>query len=204
MGIFSNIFPSRHNFYEMLINQAGLTLNGIECLYAYIEETDPVLGKKVVELEQTADEARRLIIDTIDQTFITPFDREDIFALSCAIDDIIDYARTTVEEMEIYELQSGEELKEMVKVILEATNFICKALDHLEKHPAIATEHAVRAKKLENDLETRYRISLAKLVKNEDFSYVFKMREVYRHLSNLADKIDLAANIISHVIVKQT
>ena len=78
------------------------------------------------------------------------------------------------------------------------------AMKYLKDHKTIAAENAVRAKKLENELETMYRIKLKELVQNEDFCFVFKMREVYRHMSNLADKVDIAANAIAHIIVKDT
>lgn len=202
MGLFKRIIPKEKDFYGLLYGQTCKTLEGIQALSNYMHTGDIQESKRVIELENEADELRRVIIDTLDNTFITPFDREDIFTLSGAIDDIIDYARTTVEEMEIYELEPTDSLVSMVDILLNATGCLNNAVKYLKDHKAISAENAVKAKKLENDMETIYRLNLKDLVRNEDFSYVFRMREVYRHLSNLADKIDLTANVMHSIIVK--
>lgn len=196
------LFPKEYNFYELIYTQSCKTLEGIETLSKYMHTGDPEESKKVVVLETEADELRRIIIDTLDNTFVTPFEREDIFQLSGSIDDIIDYARTTVEEMEIYELEPTEPLINMVDILLMATHCLNSSVMYLKDHRTISAEYAVKAKKYENDMETNYRMSLKNLVQHESFSYVFRMREVYRHLSNLADKIDMSANIIHNIIVK--
>ena len=96
----------------------------------------------------------------------------------------------------------------MVENLLEATKSNDNAMKHLKDHKTIAAENAVRSKKLENELEALNRIKRKELVQNEDFCedfcFVFKMREVYRHMSNLADKFDIPANAIAHIIVKST
>jgi uncharacterized protein Yka (UPF0111/DUF47 family) len=202
MGILKWIFPKEKDFYGLLYGQSCKTLEGIEALSKYMHIGNIEESQKVIELENEADELRRVIIDTLDNTFITPFEREDIFKLSGAMDDIVDYAKTTVEEMEIYELEPTDSLISMVDILLDATTCLNTAVKYLKDHRAISAENAVKAKQLENDMETHYRLNLKDLVRNEDFSYVFRMREVYRHLSNMADKIDLTANMIHNILVK--
>ena len=73
-----------------------------------------------------------------------------------------------------------------------------------KEYPNIANDHAVRAKKLENDMEQAYHRALADLFKGTDPIYMLKMREVYRHLSNCADRGDEAANIILSIVMKST
>ncbi len=202
MGILKWIFPQEKDFYGLLYGQSSKTVEGIEALSKYMHTGNAEDSRRVIELENEADELRRVIIDNLDNTFVTPFDREDIFNLSGAMDDIVDYAKTTVEEMEIYELEPTDSLIYMVDILLNATRCLNTSVKYLKDHKTISAENAVKAKKLENDMETNYRLNLKVLVRNEDFSYVFRMREVYRHLSNLADKIDLTANMIHHIIVK--
>jgi hypothetical protein len=80
------------------------------------------------------------------------------------------------------------------------------AVDCLEEHPRVTSEHAHRAKSLENKVETVYREALADLFSDvEDIEHVVKMlkqREVYRHLSNAADRGDEAANVLANIVVK--
>ncbi len=202
MGIFKWIFPKERDFYDLLYGQSCKTLEGIEALANYMHTNDPGESKRVIDLEIEADELRRIIIDTLDHSYITPFEREDIFQLSATIDDIIDYAKSTVEEMEIYELEPTEPLINMVDILLMATRCLNSSVMYLKDHRAVSGEYAVKAKEYENDMERYYRLSLKNLVQHESFSFVFRMREVYRHLSNLADKIDLSANTVHRIIVK--
>ena len=100
------LFKKRQNiFIKMIHDQASLTLEGMEALKAYFENHDPAAAKLLTAKEKEADEARRILIDELNQTFVTPFDREDIFALSRAIDDVLDYAYSTVSEMVILDVE---------------------------------------------------------------------------------------------------
>ncbi len=203
-GIKDKIFPKEKNFYKMLSNQAAKTLEGIEALGAFAENPSRENAKMVREIEREADELRRILVEELHQTFVTPMDREDIYALSRAIDDIVDYANTTVDEMEIYEVNPEDHLREMVDILRKAAREINEAVKILESYPKIALEHAMKAKFYENTMEKAYHSALAELFKNTDTVYMLKMREIYRHLSNAADRSDEAANIISSIVMKTT
>jgi uncharacterized protein Yka (UPF0111/DUF47 family) len=109
-----------------------------------------------------------------------------------------------VEEIKVYNLQPNEDIKGMVDILVDMASALMMAVSHLESHMAIATENAIKVKKLENKMEVLYRESLAELFENDDIKYILKNREVYRHLSNAADKGDVAADIINHIIVKSS
>jgi uncharacterized protein Yka (UPF0111/DUF47 family) len=162
----------------------------------------------VRRLEKEADEVRRILIDELNRTFVTPMDREDIFALSRAIDDIIDYAYSTVDEMTLLHVTPTIHLQQMVTLLRDAAVEVHMAMVQLKEHPRVATEHAQRAKALENRVESLYREAIAALfdgpAEPERIVEMLKMREVYRHLSNAADRGDEAANIIGDVVVKMT
>jgi uncharacterized protein Yka (UPF0111/DUF47 family) len=157
------------------------------------------------------DKFLRLLVELIDEllhTFITPIDREDIFALSRAIDDIIDYGYSTVDEMEILDVDPNPHLQHMVSKLRKAAEEIHLGVLRLEDHPNVANEHAVRAKALENEVEQIYREAIGDLFSGpKDVEHVvemLKLREIYRHLSNCADRGDEAANIIGDIVVKGT
>ena len=196
------------DFLQLLLAQANLTREGLRALEAYARTEDPQMAQKVIDLEREEDELRRILIDELNRTFITPIDREDIFALSRAIDDVLDYAYSTIDELTILEVKPSPYVVKMAAVLREAAEEIYLAVRQLKARPTIATEHAVRAKTLENMAETLYREALIDLFKSikslEDVVYVLKMREVYRHLSNAADRGDQAANIIADIVVKMT
>ncbi|MCE7861506.1 MAG: DUF47 family protein [Chloroflexi bacterium CFX2] len=92
-------------FNKLLIDQANLTYDGLKLLAKYLESPGTEISDALSLKEKQADEVRRILIDELNHTFVTPFDREDIFALSRSIDDMVDYADTTVVEMGILKVQ---------------------------------------------------------------------------------------------------
>jgi predicted phosphate transport protein (TIGR00153 family) len=203
-----NYFKKRQSIFIKLIHdQAAFTLSGMEALKAYMSE-DTSAAARLISTEKEADEARRILIAELNKTFITPFDREDIFALSRTIDDVLDYAYSTVTEMEVLKVKPTAFMLRIASILRDAAYELLMAVDRLEQHPEVANEHAQRAKNLENRVEDVYREALADLFSGaEDIKHVMKMlksREVYRHLSNAADRGDEAANVIADIVVKIT
>ena len=95
-------FPnSETRFFDTLSHHSSKTLEGLEALWNFAENGTKENANIVRNVEREADELRRILIEELDQTFVTPLDREDIYALFPAIDDVVDYANTTVDEMEI-------------------------------------------------------------------------------------------------------
>ncbi len=195
---------SESRFFDILFQQSSKTMEGLEALWNYAENGTKENANLVRSVEREADELRRVMIEELDKTFITPLDREDIFALSRAIDDVVDYANTTVDEMEIYEVKGDHHIKEMINILRKAARELNDAVKILKDYPRIASEHAVQAKSYENQMEKAYHRALADLFKGTDTVYMLKMREIYRHLSNAADRGDEAANIISNIVMKHT
>jgi len=201
------LFKSRQNiFIKLIMDQANLTLQGMEALTAYMDGQDPQAASNLTSSEKSADEARRILIDELNRTFVTPFDREDIFNLSRTIDDVLDYAYSTVSEMEILKVEPTPFMQRMASLLRDAAYELSMAVNQLEDHPGVSNDHAQRAKALENRVEDVYREALADLFSGvEDIQHVVKMlksREVYRHLSNAADRGDEAANVIADIVVK--
>ena len=201
------IFKKRRNiFLQRIQEQTNLTLEGVDLLLAYMNNPDTKIADQLTAKEKEADEARRLLIDELNRTFITPFDREDIFALSRAIDDILDYAYSTMTEIVIFKVKPTEYMVQICTLLKESAFEMLKAVECLQDHPGVTAEHANRAKKVENKIENVYREALANMFKDtEDLKGVvkaMKMREVYRHLSNAADRSDEAANVLADIVVK--
>jgi len=203
------LFKKRRNvFIHLMHEQATLTLEGMDILKKYLSFPAKSLAEELTAKEKDADESRRVLIDELNRTFITPFDREDIFALSRAIDDILDYAYSTMTEITILKVDTTEYMVRMCSLLRDAAYELMKAMEQLQDHPGVAAEHAQRAKALENRVETVYREALADMFQEaEDIKSlvkVMKLREVYRHLSNAADRGDEAANVLADIIVKTT
>ena len=200
--------PRQSNFLILLIQQGEYAVAAAEALQSYLNKPSSKNAIRARQVEKDADEVRRILIDELNRTFVTPIDREDIFALSRAIDDVIDYMYTTVEGMEVMGVEPDSALNEIVSLLLDAVNEILLALQRLEEHPRVANEHAMRAKALENRVERLYRQTIAALFQGpenvEHIMEMLKRREVLRHLSNAADQGDRAADVITDIVVKQT
>lgn len=201
-------FKKREEIFHRLIQeQAEKTYEGLKLLEEYLNAPDASLAEKLTRKEKEADEVRRILIDELNRTFVTPFDREDIFALSRSIDDVLDYAYTTVNEMAVLDVPPTPFMQRIASLLKDAAYEIFLAVQRLQKHPNVAIDHAQRAKALENRVEAVYREAIADLFSGpEDIHHVLemlKMREVYRHLSNAADRGDEAANHLSDIIVKK-
>lgn len=204
------VFRSRPDgdFIQLLQGQAAKTVEGLRYLEQFAKNGDHVAAESVRRAEAEEDELRRVLIHELNRSFVTPIDREDIFALSRALDDVLDYAFSTVEEMEILNVKPDVHVHRMAKVLREAAEELHLACQQLKVRPQVANDHAVRAKQLENQAEVLYREAVRDLFngidKLKDVVHVLKMREVYRHLSNAADRGDEAANVIGDIVVKMT
>ncbi len=200
------IKPKQSNFLQLLVEQGEYAIMSVEALQAYFKKQSDKKSTKARQIEKEADEVQRILVHDLQQTFVTPIDREDIFSLSRAIDNFIDYVYDTVEELEIFEIEASEAVLEIAAMLLEMANELHLALQRLLDHPGVAAEHARRVKAVENQVEDAYRRNLAHLFQGpEDIQHVMdmlKMREVLRHLSNAADQGDKAADIIMDIVVK--
>lgn len=207
---FSNFFKDKKQnvFISLLIRQAEITVEGIKLLQTCIQNPDEEAIETMRAKEYEADEIRRILIDELHNTFITPIDREDIFNLSLNIDEMIDYALTTIQEMNLLGVDADEHLEEMVNLVRQEAEELAMAMHRLESNPRVAGGHAQRAKKIENEVEHIYRLAIADLfTKAKDFKPLMAMlrrREVYRHVANMSDRADDAANVVGMVVMKLT
>jgi uncharacterized protein len=197
----------RSRFIELLAEHSQYAVSGMEALLVYMHAPSPESAKQVKKIEQGADELRRVLIDELNRSFVTPIDREDIYALSHAISDVLDYAYSTVEEMDILGVKTNSYLQRMTSLLADASREVYLGILQIQDHPNVANDHAVRAMALENRMEGVYREAIGALFaepKNlKQMVAILKLREVYRHLSNAADYVEKAANVLGDIVVKK-
>lgn len=193
-------------FVALLSDQARLAVESLHLLQDFEREsmTREQGAHAVKRVEREGDETRRILIDELMRTYSTPFDREDIFALSRTIDDIIDAADEAAREILTFKIRPPE-IAEMTDVLLDGARHIRLAVGELLDHPAVAVEHAVRAKRCENRIDDLYHAAVDDLFDGPELtSELLKAREIYRHLKNSADCIDRTADEISVIVIKRT
>ncbi len=198
------IFRKKVNFFELLLKQCEIMQKGMDALYMYCksvgEANHESYGDLVISIEDEGDMARRVLVDELNRTFITPLERNDIFDLSRQLDEILDYAKTAVDEMRLFGIQPNEDMKRLVGILCDIAAHIHKAVANMEKHKVIAKEEAIKVKSLENKMGANYYKALAKLFEEEDVKAVFKYREVYRHLNTTADEADKAMDYLLDIL----
>lgn len=197
-----------NKFIQSLIQQCEITAEGIKLLESCLDRPGEAALEKMKAKEYEADEIRRILIDELHNTFVTPLDREDIFNLSLHIDEMIDYALTTLEEMVLLKVQADDHLRTMVSLVRQEAEELTMAMHRLSSNPRVTGDHARRAKKLENEVDHLYRVAVADLfTKPKDFKELMAMlrrREIYRHVSNMSDRADAAADVFGMVVMKLT
>lgn len=198
--------PPQSVFPSLLNQQGDAAVLGVEALRDYLKKPTPKRKDYARQVEKEADEIQRILIHELEDTFVTPLDREDIFALSRSIDNFTDYVYDTVDEVEIFSLEPSQAMLQIADLLADMANELQLALQRMMDHPRVANEHARRVKGLENRVETAYRHSLAELFTGpEDAHHIMDMlkaREVLRHMSNASDQGDRAADIILDIGVK--
>jgi len=204
MSWLSDLFTEakQKRFLTLLAQHAQALQRAARTLQRFAESGDPALADEVDAIENQGDEILTQTIDALTDTFITPFDRQDIYNLAGGIDDMIDYLNNAAREMSLFKVPTTPAILEMVKILVEATDEITVAVPAIERDPATARERARSASHAENRVEELYRRTLAALFDESDIPRVFKLREIYRHLSNSADRADAIGKLIVKIVVK--
>ncbi len=204
MGLKEMFFPKKRDFFKMMLDHAAKTEEGLRALYEFMQDPTPEKGTRVEKIEEEADELRRLLVTELNDSFVTPIDREDIYSMTKSVDDMVDYAKSTVEEVRLFKIKPNQYLLKMTEALANMSGLLREAISLMQSKPLAAHDLATKAKKAENFIEHRYREGLAELFQSDDVMEALKYREVYRHLSNAADHGDQAADILQHVVVKIT
>ncbi len=206
MSWFDGKLDRTNTFIAALIEQAEQSVSAVQHLENNIES----VTEAVVEEQKTravhAAELRRVLIDDLHQTFITPIDREDIFNLSHCSNDVVTYALTTAEEMNILEVTADAAIRKMLALVRQEAQELQLALMRLPENPRVAGDHASEVRRLEQEVERVYRQSVKELFAEADhirrLPELFYRREVYRHISNMSDRADAAAHVLGMVVMK--
>ncbi|HEY9683843.1 MAG TPA: DUF47 family protein [Oculatellaceae cyanobacterium] len=199
------LLEPKTNFYLLLQQQAETTLNGMIALEEYMISGAKEPGQKVRELEKFADHQKLGLERKLVDSFVTPFDREDIYDVSTYMDEIINAAKATVRETEAMQLVPGAPIyKEMAGTLVEGTRAIHGCLHQLNQNIKEAATHAQQARKSENRFNNTYREAMADLYSTDDVKQILKTTEVLRCMMNAAVRIDRLGEKLLHVIVKLT
>ncbi len=200
--LLQQIFPKTADFYLLLYQQSQQVTVTSENLVRFMLDQYSDAGRMLREDEHEADRLRIRNLHELNSSFATPIDREDIYRAIASMDSIVTYCKSTYNEMKALRLQPDECSKAMVVELHTGIKALEQGFFELDKNPGNAENHAFAARHSERRVEKMYRKAIAKLFQGDDYLNMFKQRELYRHLSNAADKVHDAANVLEDIIVK--
>lgn len=206
MGLFDAGRKESNKFFAILVDNARKALEALAYLEGELEHPGQQAIEHLRALSQASLEGRRVLIDELHETFITPLDREDIYNLSESFEKMVTYALTTIEEMHLLGVAVDEPIRRMVVLVREQAEHLEAAMQRLPKNPRVAGDHANRVHDKEREVERVYRDAIHELfARANDLAALpglFYRRELYRHISNMADRAVSAADVLGMIVMK--
>lgn len=200
--LFERVFPKTPDFFSLLTDQCQHVAHTTGLLVEFMETGNPETGQLIRQDEHEADRVKVHNLHTLNEAFSTPIDREDLYRAIIDLDEIVNYCKTTVSEMEVLGLAPDKHCLEMAMHIKLGTDALAIGFSRLAKQPAEAAADADTARKAERRVEKNYRRAIAELFQGDNYIHMFKRREIYRHLSNAADRMANCANTLHDIVVK--
>jgi predicted phosphate transport protein (TIGR00153 family) len=162
-------------------------------------------ARQVKDVEHACDEITHRVTTKLNKSFITPFDREDIFTLAVALDDVCDYIDAGARAIRMYNISEfGESVQHLARLIESLAREINSAV-LLLKNSVGMNAHIVEIHRLENEADEVYYRSIAELFKDSiDPIHIIKLKELYEILENATDRCETVANIIESIVLKHS
>ncbi len=199
--------PTDSTFYDLFAESAQNLVTGANLLAELFQvDTDrPALAKRMRDTEHQGDEFTHAIVRRVNTTFVTPFDREDIYRLAAGLDDVMDFMDEAVDLVTLYEIDKlPGELAKQVEVIQRAAELTAEAMPRLRTMHDLE-DYWIEINRLENDGDKSYRRILAKLFSGKyDALTVLKLKDVVDSLENAVDGFETVANIVEQIAVKES
>jgi uncharacterized protein len=202
----SNVIAGRDRvFFDLFEEAGGNIVRAVGLLETmlenYPEQAD--LAREILICEQEGDRITHDIIQRLNQTFVTPIDREDIYGLASALDDIVDFTEEVADYLGLYKIEAPmEQAQQLTRVLHQASRQIAEALPRLRSFKDLS-HYTVEINRLENDGDRITREAIAALFDNGiDPMVVIRWKDIYERLEEAIDATEHVANIIEGIVIK--
>ncbi|HVR84368.1 MAG TPA: DUF47 family protein [Planctomycetota bacterium] len=203
-----SLIPKEMVFFDLFEEAAKNAHQGALALVDLLEDFRgvPEKVKKIKDIEHAGDKITHSTIEKLNQTFITPLDREDIHELICRIDDIIDLIDSAAARMHLYKIDKPtEDAKALAKVLMKATNIIIDLLPKMRnlKLSTSLLQDCIEIHTQENEGDRIEQHALASLFENgHDPIFIIKWKDIYEELESATDRCEDVANVIEGIVLK--
>src|ERR1700704_1577290 len=207
MGLI-NFLPKEEQYFDLFIQMTVYISDASRTLVEMLSDKDADFkeySQRIKGLEHACDELTHSVATRLNKSFITPFDREDIYLMSSALDDIVDLIDDAARAIVIFDIQEiTDYARDFANVIERMADQLKEIVAMLQK-PKNVTQRLVEIHRLENEGDDIYHAAIAELFHNSyDALTVLKWKEVYEKLEAAVDRCENVANIIESVIIKHT
>jgi uncharacterized protein len=199
--------PTDTSFYDLFTISAQHLVTGARLLAEMISDgaDRPEVARRMREAEHQADENTHAIVRRVNSSFVTPFDREDIYALASSLDDVMDMLDEVVDLILLYEVvQIPSEFLTQLEVIQRCAEITADAMPRLRSLAGL-DEYWIEINRLENAGDKSYRRTLAKLFSGDYKAIeILKLKDIVESLEGAIDTFEKVANIVEQITVKES
>jgi uncharacterized protein Yka (UPF0111/DUF47 family) len=202
--------PQDFDFYVLFDQQVDFAVEAARKFKEIVSTSglmDEASYKTIQDIEHKADHASHLVIDHLNKTFITPFDREDIHALTKELDDIVDMINTIIGRMRVYKISgNNKHLIEFAQVIESSVLAVAQAVKgmRIKNNTKSVLASCAEVNRLETVGDRLRDTVLADLFENnKDAIAVIKLNEIYQDAETVLDICEDAAHVVESILVKQ-
>jgi predicted phosphate transport protein (TIGR00153 family) len=208
MPRFSQVFAPRDRAYFELFEEAGANIFRAATLLEEMLTNFPdsrALGEEIRLCEHEGDRITHDIIDRLNHSFVTPIDREDVLALTSALDDIVDYTEEVSDYLELYKIEAPmDQSIRLARVLKDATRQISEAIPRLRGFRDLS-HYTVEVNRLENEGDRITREAIASLFDGGiDPMIVIRWKDLFERLENAIDAAEHVANIMEGIVIKNS
>ncbi len=200
--------PRETGFYDLFTASADNLLEGARVLADLVTgsvENREVLAKQLRDLEHRGDDRTHEIMRKVNSTFVTPFDREDIYRLASRLDDVMDFFEAAGDLVLLYKLDVlPPEMHHMSEILVRGAELTASAMPRL-KSLSHLSDYWIEINRLENDADKLFRRFVARLFGGDyDALTVLKMKEIAEELEAAADALENVADTVESIAVKES
>jgi predicted phosphate transport protein (TIGR00153 family) len=165
----------------------------------------PAMAKRMRDIEHANDEVTHTVMRQLNQTFVTPFDREDIYRLASKLDDVLDHMEAAADLVVLYDIEDlPEETQSVVDVLVRASKVTADALPGLRGMQGLE-EYWIEVNRLENEADQLYRRTVARLFSGQyDALTAMKLKDLADELEAAADALEDVADTVETITVKES
>jgi predicted phosphate transport protein (TIGR00153 family) len=199
--------PHETSFYEMFASLADNLVAAADLvaeMFAPSADRES-LAERMRDLEHACDAATHQIMHQLNSTFVTPFDREDIYELAGRLDDVMDYMEAAVDLVVLYSVEElPREVASQAEVLQRMAALTASAMPRLKTMKDLS-EYWIEVNRLENEADRVYRRLVARLFNGDyDALTVLKLKDVIDQLEYSADAFEKVANTVETIVVKES